>query len=102
MGLILAGANASAMDVVAAHLLGYDPAQLPIVREGFAAFRWPITSFGREAVSLTGDWGSGAAEAVLSSRCPRVPVVHPFGWRSTAAHPTRAEALVAHSIAHSQ
>src|SRR5262249_45327360 len=43
--LIMAGRNAAAVDWVGAHLLGYAPERVPIVREAFGNFQWPITSF---------------------------------------------------------
>jgi len=83
LGLLLASRNAVAMDWVGARLLGYDPARVPIVREAFAAFRWPLTAFRAADVEVIGDCGThmGAAQA---------PVVHPVGWRDAASSETAA------------
>jgi uncharacterized protein (DUF362 family) len=79
LGLLLAGETAPAVDWVGAQLLGYDPMKIPVVREAFTSFRWPLTSFPREAVTLVmaGDQEMGGLPA------PRV--VHPIGWRTATA-----------------
>jgi len=83
MGLIFAGANAAAVDWVGAHLLGYDPARIPIAREAFGDFRWPLTSFTRTDVRITGDYGAGVADDLLPVRANATasPVIYPAGWR---------------------
>jgi uncharacterized protein (DUF362 family) len=90
MGLILAGRNAAAVDLVGARLLGYDPAMIPIVREAFGKFRWPLTSFLQDEVLMMGDWGEGLADQVLAARDIPGPAIHPAGWRDAAAHATSA------------
>ncbi len=77
------GTNAAAVDWVGARLLGYDPSRISIVREAFADFRWPITSFAPGEVTLSGDFGAGNAEQILKSR--ETPAVsYPAGWRMAA------------------
>ncbi len=44
LGLLFAANNAAVMDWFGAQLLGYDPERLPIVREAFGNFRWPIAT----------------------------------------------------------
>jgi uncharacterized protein (DUF362 family) len=83
LGLLLAGENAAAVDRVAALLLGYDPARIPIAREAFGRFRWPLAGFTPEAVELAGDLGEGPADGLLP--LDGVEVVHPSGWRDAAA-----------------
>ena len=68
MGLLLASENAAAMDFVGAHLLGYPPENIPIVREALGTFRWPLTAFSREDIRLLGDLGEGVADEVLQRR----------------------------------
>ena len=83
MGLIFMGGNACAMDWVGAHLLGYDPARIAIVRESFGNFRWPITLFASSDVSVVGDMGRGIADELFGSR--EIPdVKYPAGWRDAA------------------
>ncbi|HMV84839.1 MAG TPA: DUF362 domain-containing protein [Blastocatellia bacterium] len=76
LGLLLAGANAAALDWAGAQLLGYDPARVPIVREAFGDFYWPLASFAPQMVAVMGD-----AEAM--KKMP-VQVLHPVGWRDAA------------------
>lgn len=84
MGLIFAGNNAAAMDWVGAHLLGYEPQRIPIARESFGRFRWPITLTNPNEVTVTGDLGEGKADEVLVSLNISTNVIYPAGWRSAA------------------
>ena len=83
MGLLLASENAAAMDFVGAHLLGYPPENIPIVREALGTFRWPLTAFSREDIRLLGDLGEGVADEVLQRRSTP-PINHPVGWQAVA------------------
>ncbi|HEX5736727.1 MAG TPA: DUF362 domain-containing protein [Blastocatellia bacterium] len=84
LGLLFMGANAAAVDWVGARLLGYDPSQVSIVREAFADFRWPITSYAPGDVTLSGDFGAGNAEQILKER-EAPAVIYPAGWRTAAS-----------------
>lgn len=86
LGLMFAGNNAACMDWFGALLLGYDPRLLPIVREAFESFRWPICAARPEDITLSGDWGArkiGKIDRVMGRDLP--PVAHPIGWRDAAA-----------------
>lgn len=83
LGLLFAGNNAACVDWFGARLLGYDPQLLPIVREAFGSYRWPITTARPEDITLFGDWGDGGIDRVMTRELP--PVAHPFGWRDAAA-----------------
>lgn len=85
MGLIFAGQNAAAVDMVGALLLGYDPERIPITREAFGDFRWPLATFAPEEVQLSGDLGSGLAQTVLKSVELPERVEYPAGWRDAVA-----------------
>jgi hypothetical protein len=81
LGMLLASANAAAMDWVGSHLLGYDPEKLPISREAFGRFRWPLAEFGAGDVVITGDLGEGpAGDRIARAEYVR-PTRHPRGWR---------------------
>lgn len=84
LGLLLAGENAAAVDWVSAQLLGYDPGLIPIAREAFGEFKWPIASFAREEVQLVGDGGTGPADPLLESREVVSDVNYPIAWRDSA------------------
>ena len=81
LGMLLAGQNAAAVDTVGTHLLGYDPKHVPLVREAFTNFPWPIAAFALDEVSLLGDWRCGNADEVFRKRQISMPVIHPIGWR---------------------
>jgi hypothetical protein len=85
LGLVLGAGNAAAADRVGASLLRYDPARIPIVREAFGRFRWPVTPFQPTAVCLAGDPGDGDAHALLAGQGDGPAVRHPAGWRDAAA-----------------
>ena len=84
LGLILAGRNAAAVDWVGAGLLGYVPERVPLVREAFGNFQWPVASFTSGAVALLGDWKAGAADEVFRERGLSGPIIHPVGWLDAA------------------
>jgi uncharacterized protein (DUF362 family) len=88
LGLLFAGNNAACVDWFGAQLLGYDPQLLPIVREAFGRFHWPIATCRPDEITLSGDWGTGKLGEVIDDQTP--PVIHPFGWRD-AARPALAE-----------
>jgi uncharacterized protein (DUF362 family) len=84
LGLILAGNNAAAMDFIAAHLLGYTPQRIPLVRESFKHFSYPLTNFGPGSIIIVGDIGQGNASEVLQART-HTSIVYPAGWREAVA-----------------
>jgi uncharacterized protein (DUF362 family) len=84
LGLILAGNNAAAMDFIAAHLLGYTPQRIPLVRESFKHFSYPLTNFGPGSIIIAGDIGQGNASEVLQART-HTSIVYPAGWREAVA-----------------
>ena len=95
LGLILAGTNAAAMDFVGAHLLGYAPERIPIVREAFQAFSYPLTAFEPDDVVVSGDIGQGNAREVLRARRTSQAIVYPAGWREAVPEDeARASQLV--------
>ena len=83
LGLLFAGNNAANVDWFGARLLAYDPELLPIVREAFGSFRWPISNSRPDDAMLLGDWGVGKINDVAIKE--KLSVVHPFGWRDAAA-----------------
>jgi len=85
LGMVLAGANAAAVDWAGARLLGYDPTKVPIVREAFGNFPYPLTSFAPGEVVFAGGCGAGGVDDVLAARGAIDQIVHPAGWRDAAA-----------------
>src|SRR5687768_16578004 len=83
LGLLFAGNNAACMDWFGARLLGYDAQLVPIVREAFGNFRWPISTSQPNDITLMGDWGTGNIDKVMVKELP--PIIHPAGWRDAAA-----------------
>jgi len=50
-GLVIAGANPVAVDATCARLMGFDPWKLALVREAFAAHRWPLIEGGEADIA---------------------------------------------------
>jgi uncharacterized protein (DUF362 family) len=86
LGIVLAGSNAAAIDFVGARLLGYNPQRIPITREAFGQFRWPLTSFAEEDVLIEADNAKNrrADEFFASHRSP-CAIIYPAGWRDSVA-----------------
>lgn len=85
LGLILAGENASALDWVGAHLLGYDAGKIPLLTHSFEDFRWRIADFETSEIELSGDWEANLTAENLPSFAKKQTVVHPSGWRDAKA-----------------
>jgi len=81
LGLLFAGDNAAAVDYVGAMLLGYVPERIPIVAHAFDHFRWPITTFGADEVSVTGALGEGFARDLVHAEFGDTEMHWPAGWR---------------------
>ena len=78
----MGGTNAAAVDWIAAHLLAYDVERIPLVREAFGSFRWPLTGFMPSDISVVGDASiPGGDMRALASRALAAGVEHPIGWR---------------------
>ncbi|HXI20432.1 MAG TPA: DUF362 domain-containing protein [Gemmatimonadales bacterium] len=73
LGLLLAGENPAAIDWLGSRLLGYVPERIPLVREAFSAFRWPIAPLGSRAVRPV------AADGLPLQEGPG-PASYPIGW----------------------
>jgi hypothetical protein len=82
LGLILLGQNAAAIDWVGAQLLGYEPTSVPLVKEAFRSFRWPLAAFHASDVEVVE--ASGASGRRMPALNSLLPVVHPRGWRDAA------------------
>jgi Domain of unknown function (DUF362) len=88
LGVVMGGNNATAVDWTAAQLLGYDVRKIPIVREAFAGFRWPLAPLAPADVRFAGDLVPPDAGAdALSARARAAGIQYPIGWRDTAAQP---------------
>lgn len=82
LGLLMGGNNAAAVDWVAAHLLAYDVARIPIVREAFGSFRWPLAGFAPSEIAVVGDAAGPAGDMrMLAARALAAGIEHPIGWR---------------------
>ena len=82
LGLLFGGNNAASVDWFGARLLGYDPQLVPIVREAFGRFKWPISTAQPNEINLLGDWGASKLDQIEVKETPRVN--HPLGWRDAA------------------
>jgi uncharacterized protein (DUF362 family) len=90
LGIVFGGSNAAAVDWVAAHLLGYDARQVPLVREAFGRFKWPLAPFAASDVSLAGDFNQRDGLAALADDAQSSGIEHPIGWRNAVRPRTTA------------
>ncbi|MEW6127497.1 MAG: DUF362 domain-containing protein [Acidobacteriota bacterium] len=84
LAMIFASSNGAAMDFVGAQLLGYDPQRLPVVREAFGIFPWPVVSFTQDAVNLLIDGEAVKPEAICQLNPLIESIIYPSGWRDAA------------------
>lgn len=84
LGLILAGQNAVAVDWIGAVLLGYDPKRIPLTREAFGNFPWPLTAYAATEVEFLKGWKKNKTDKALEEGRAPLPVIHPIGWRDAA------------------
>lgn len=84
LGLVFASGNAAAMDYVGAELLGYEPQHIPVVRNAFNNFLWPLTCFTPSEVRLVGDAGDAQADEIFRSFPFHQSIIYPAGWRDAA------------------
>jgi uncharacterized protein (DUF362 family) len=87
LGLLLAGGNAAAVDWVGATLLQYDPARIPITREAFGSFPWPLASHGPEKTEFVLVSANSRAYSAKPEDFLDMLVFHPEGWRAAAVRP---------------
>ena len=85
LGLVLAGANASAIDWVGACLLGYNASKIPLLKHSFENFRWRIADFAPGEIQLLGDWEENLTADNLFELAGGQSVEHPAGWRDASA-----------------
>lgn len=84
LGLLLAADSAAAADWVGAQLLGFDPISIPIVRESFGRFPFPIVSSEASPPRLV--WSD--AQEVNIEALPK-PTRYPEGWTTAIAEKVR-------------
>jgi uncharacterized protein (DUF362 family) len=53
LGVLSVASNPAAADYVHAHLMQFDWRKIPIIREAFGNFRYPIANFGPEQIEVT-------------------------------------------------
>jgi hypothetical protein len=87
LGLILAGENASAIDWVGAHFLGYDARKIPLLTHSFENFRWRIADFEPSEIDVLGELPEKLTAEKLLEMASRQKVSHPAGWRDAKATP---------------
>jgi uncharacterized protein (DUF362 family) len=92
LGLLMGGNNPAAVDWVGAHLLAYDVDRIPIVREAFGRFRWPLTDFPPADITVAGDvMAAGGDLRTLGARALAAGIQYPIGWRDAALQAPRIE-----------
>src|SRR5205823_2186810 len=70
-GFVTGATNPAAAEWVHARLMGFDPQKIPLVREAFGRFSYPLAEFGPDTIRVR-----------LGSTEMRVEDVHPFNGRA--------------------
>lgn len=76
-GFVTGGLSTAALEWTHARLMGFDPQKIPLIREAFGSFRYPIVSFPPSAITVKTSEGTVAADAVHPFGRPFRP---PAGW----------------------
>ena len=77
LGLVTIGSNPAAVEWVHALLMGFDPRSIPITREAFGAFRWPVADFKPQSINVEIDGKPVALDDVWTLGRPFTP---PENW----------------------
>jgi hypothetical protein len=88
---VTAGVSMPAMEWVHCRLMGLDPARIPLVRESFSTFRWPIAATMPESIEVR------TAERIL-----RAEEIWPFGGRRFTPAAGWANHCELREVAHKQ
>lgn len=78
-GFLTASANPAAAEWVHCRLMGFDPGRIPLVREAFGDFAYPLARFSPSSITAATDGGTVPA-ADLEPALGR-PFAAPAGWR---------------------
>jgi uncharacterized protein (DUF362 family) len=79
LGMMTLGANTAAVDWVHALLMGLDPQRIPLTREAFATYRFPLRDFSPNDIAIRVDGRHVAASSLfLQYGCP---FRAPSGWQ---------------------
>ena len=78
-GFVTGALNVAAAEWVHARLMGFDPTKIPLIREAFGDFQYPLTNFAPNAIRVwMTETEKSAADVFPFERRPFVP---PRGWQ---------------------
>lgn len=79
-GVVVAGMNPAAVDLICARLMGFDPKRLPMVREAFRAHPLPLVACGSQEVSVRMT-GAGCEQESAAFDKESLGFRPHFGWQ---------------------
>lgn len=82
-GLVIAGLNPVAVDATCARLMGFDPSKLALVREAFAAHRWPLIEGGEADIAPVSNVAQWSRPISAWSPDDSLRFKPHFGWAGT-------------------
>ncbi len=78
-GFLTAALNPAAAEWVNVLSMGWDPSKIPLVREAFGPFPWPVAEFSPQSIRVAGEFGPLAVDQL---RPPRGVTFRPSsGWQ---------------------
>jgi len=78
-GFVTGALNPAAVEWVHARLMGFDPAKIPLIREAFGRFKYPLADFSRNSIQVwMGDAETPACDVLPFDGRAFVP---PRGWQ---------------------
>ncbi len=80
LGVLTMGMNSAALDLVHSYLMGFDPGAIPIVREAFGGYSFPVAAFDLEQVTALVDGESSPVKGLFELL--GVAFRAPLGWRN--------------------
>jgi uncharacterized protein (DUF362 family) len=81
-GLILAGRNPVAVDVVAAELMGFDHGRIPMLSQAFVPHSFPLIEYGASEIAIRSNLESWCGDLNHLRLADTFQFAAPLGWKS--------------------
>jgi len=79
-GVIVAGQNPVAVDVVGAELMGFDHTRIPMLAEAFVDHSLPLVRFGADAIAIASNVATWCGDLASLREANPFSFAAPLGW----------------------